>query len=184
MNTYSFSFAEQRTDSTPDKLAAHHKVYTIGIAEHKLAQAPDRLSTLGLGSCVGLILYDAASKHAGMVHIMLPSASKGTPVANASKFADTAIPELIRLMMQSGALRGRLTAKMAGGAHMFNTMYNTDFMNVGDRNVQMCKKILGEQGIPIVADETGGSCGRSIEFCCETGMLQVRTVSPKTIRLI
>lgn len=184
MNTYSFSFAEQKTDSAPDKLAAQRKLYTIGIAEHKLVQAPDRLSTLGLGSCVGLVLFDALSKNASMVHIMLPSAPKDTPVANVFKFADTAIPTLIRLMVQSGAMRGRLTAKLAGGAHMFNTIYNTDVMNVGDRNVQMCKKVLSEHCIAIAAEETGGSCGRSIEFCCETGMLQVRTVSPKSIRLI
>ena len=178
MNTYSICFAEQKVE--PEK----PKVYTIGIAELKLAQAPDRISTLGLGSCVGLILFDPISKHAGMVHIMLPSAPKDIPVTNAAKFADTAIPELIRQMMRVGGLRGRLTAKLAGGAHMFNTSYNTDVMNVGDRNMQMCKKILSEHGIAIAAEETGGSCGRSIEFCCETCMLQVRTVSPKCIRLI
>lgn len=181
MNTYSFSFAEQKTDGTA---APQRKIYTIGIAEQKLVQAPDRLSTLGLGSCVGLVLYDTVSRIAGMVHIMLPSAPKDTPVTNPSKFADTAIPALIRQITQSGSLRGRLTAKLAGGAHMFNTTYNTDVMNVGDRNVQMCKKVLAEQGIAIAAEETGGTCGRSIEFCCETGMLQVRTVSPKSIRLI
>jgi chemotaxis protein CheD len=183
MNTYSFSFAEQKTDGA-DNAATQRKIYTIGIAEQKLVQAPDRLSTLGLGSCVGLVLYDAISRTAGMVHIMLPSAPKDMPVTNTSKFADTAIPALIRQLMQSGTLRGRLTAKLGGGAHMFNTTYNTDVMNVGDRNVQMCKKVLAEHGISISAEETGGTCGRSIEFCCETGMLQVRTVSPKSIRLI
>ncbi len=183
MNTYSFNFAEQRAD-TADKAAAPRRLFTIGIAEQKLAQAPDRLSTLGLGSCVGLVLYDPVGKTAGMVHIMLPTAPKNTPIANPFKFADTAIPEMIRMMTQAGALRGRLAAKLAGGAHMFNTMYNTDVMNVGDRNVQMCKKLLGELGIVIAAEETGGTCGRSIEFCCETGLLQVRTVSPKNIRLI
>lgn len=160
------------------------KIHTIGIAEHKIAHAPDRLSTLGLGSCVGLILYDAVNKVGGMVHIMLPNAPNNATGYNKSKFADTAVDELIRLLVQGGAMRARLTAKLAGGAHMFSTTCNADFMNVGERNIQECKKKLKEHSIRILAEDTGSTSGRSIEFCCETGQLQVRTVSPKSIRLI
>jgi len=160
------------------------KIHTIGIAEHKIVRAPDRLSTLGLGSCVGLVLYDAANKIGGMVHIMLPNAPQNASGFNRSKFADTAIDELIRLMIQSGAMRARLTAKLAGGAHMFSSTCNADFMNVGERNIQECKKKLKELSIRVLAEDTGSTSGRSIEFCCETGQLQVRTVSPRSIRLI
>lgn len=159
-------------------------VITLGIAESKIAQSPDKLVTLGLGSCVGLVLYDPVTKISGMVHIMLPTAPKGMDVNNKYKFADTGITELIRLLVMSGAVRARLKAKAAGGAHMFNTTYNTDVMNVGQRNVEMCQKILKENTIAIVSEDTGGTSGRSIEFCCDSGMLQVRTVSPKTIRYI
>lgn len=159
-------------------------VITIGIAESKIAKSPDKLVTLGLGSCVGLVLYDPVLKIGGMVHIMLPAAPKGAAVPNKFKFADTGINELIRGMTAAGAMRGRLIAKAAGGAHMFNTTYNTDVMNVGQRNMEMCQKILKENSIAIVAEDTGGTVGRSIEFCCSSSMLQVRTVSPKAMRYI
>ena len=158
--------------------------FTIGIAELKIVKAPDKLVTLGLGSCVGLVLYDPAAKVGGMVHIMLPSAPNNAPVANKSKFADTAIPELIRLMTQTGASPNRLISKIAGGAHMFQNTASTDILNIGTRNVQMCKKILSEYAIKITAEDTGGTCGRSIEFCSEKNELQVRTVSPRSIRVL
>jgi chemotaxis protein CheD len=176
--------AELQAAQALDKLAAVGKTYTIGIAEQKVARAPDKLVTLGLGSCVGVVLFDPALKLGGMVHIMLPVAPQGGPVSNLSKFANTGIPELLRLMTQSGARCGRLIAKLAGGAHMFNAMYNTDVLNVGERNAQECKKILRANGIVIAAEDTGGTNGRSIEFCCETGVLQVRTVSPRSIQLL
>ncbi len=160
------------------------KMYTIGIAEQKVAQAPDKIVTLGLGSCIGLVLFDPISKIGGMIHIMLPVAPKEGAAFNKSKFADTGIAELIRTVTAAGALRGRLVAKLAGGAHMFNTISNNDIMNVGERNAQMCKKMLASQAIRIAAEDLGGTCGRSIEFCLESGMLQVRTISPKTVRLL
>ncbi len=160
------------------------EIYTIGIAEQKIAKAPDKLVTLGLGSCIGLVLYDPVVKIGGLVHIMLPSAPKNAPVTNTAKFADTAITELINQMVQASAARSRLIAKIAGGAHMFNRVCNTDILNIGVRNLKMCKQVLGEYSIRIAAEDTGGTCGRSIEFCCESSVLQVRTVSPKCVRLL
>lgn len=160
------------------------RIFTIGIAEMKIAKSPDKLVTLGLGSCIGLVLYDPINKIGGMVHIMLPSSSNGSPTTNRFKFADTAIFELIRLMTLSGAIRSKLIAKIAGGAHMFKTSYNADVMNIGKRNADMCRKILKNNTIRIASEDTGGSSGRSIEFCCESSMLQIRTVSPKSARSI
>ena len=181
---YNAGIAKSRIAQTSIEPVALGKTFTIGIAELKAVRAPDRVSTLGLGSCVGLVLYDPVSKVGGMVHIMLPAAPKEGSVTNRSKFADTGILDLIRAVAASGAMRGRLIAKFAGGAHMFNAVCNNDIMNVGERNVQMCRKILQEQSIRTVAEDTGGACGRSIEFCCESGMLQVRTISPKSVRLL
>lgn len=158
-------------------------VYNIGIAEQKVARAPDKIITLGLGSCVGLVLYDTIGKVGGMVHIMLPTAPSDS-ISNKSKFADTAIVELISLLTQSGAARRNLKAKMAGGAHMFNNAYNKDIMNVGQRNIEMCRGLLRQNSIPIVSEDVGGSSGRSIEFCCESNQLEIRTLSPKSIRII
>jgi len=160
------------------------KTHIIGIAEQKIVRAPDKLSTLGLGSCVGLVLYDPLGKIGGMVHIMLPTAPLNTPDLNKAKYADTAVVDLVRRLAAMGAQPRRLIAKLAGGAHMFSTAKNIDFMNVGDRNVEHCRRMLFEHSIPIIAEDTGGTSGRSIEFCCETGLLQVRTVSPKNIKLL
>lgn len=182
MNTFTMGIGTQSTHD--GKPGAPGKTHMIGIGEQKIAQAPDKVTTLGLGSCVGLVLYDPIVKVGGMVHIMLPAAPKDAPGFNPYKFADTAIAEMLRLMLTRGAMRPRLVAKMAGGAHMFNTSVNIDIMNVGERNVQTCKRILNDLSIRLIAEDTGSTSGRSIEFCCETGHLQVRTVSPKNIRLI
>ncbi len=157
--------------------------FIIGIAEQKVVRFPDKVSTLGLGSCVGLVLYDSVNNIGGMVHIMLPTApNDSTP--NKSKFADTGIVELIRYMTTLGARQRNLQAKFAGGAHMFNNSYNADIMNVGKRNIEMCKAVLKKCTIPIISQDVGGKSGRSIEFCCKSCMLQVRTVSPRSVRFI
>ncbi len=160
------------------------KTITLGIAELRIAQSPDKLATLGLGSCVGLVIYDPVSKISGMIHIMLPTAPRGVVVASKYKYADTGIIELIRLLTAQGALRSRLVAKAAGGAHMFNASYNNDVINIGQRNIEMCQKVLKESSIALIAEDTGGSSGRSIEFCCESSKLEIRTVSPRNVRVI
>lgn len=157
---------------------------TIGIAEQVVSRAPDRLVTLGLGSCVGLVLFDPVTKVGGMVHIMLPCAPQDMAEVNKFKFADTAVPEMIRLVTSAGASRHTLQAKLAGGAHMFNYSYQTDVMGIGKRNVDVCLEQLQTHRIPVAAQDTGGTFGRSIEFNCEDGTLQVRTVAPKSLRLI
>ena len=158
--------------------------HMIGIAEKVISISPDKLVTLGLGSCVGLVLFDPVKKVGGLVHIMLPNAPAGTSEFNRFKFADTAIDDMIKLVIRAGASRHQLQAKLAGGAHMFNNAYNSDVMGIGKRNVDLCLKVLKENRIPIAAQDTGGTSGRSIEFCCETAMLQIRTVSPRSVRLI
>jgi chemotaxis protein CheD len=160
------------------------KTITIGIAESKIAHSPDKIATLGLGSCIGLVLYDPVTKVGGMVHILLPKAPNDPVATNKFKFADTGIMELIRMMEASGATKSRLLAKAAGGAHMFNSSYNADIMNIGQRNIDMCLRILKENSIKITGEDTGGITGRSIEFCCLSNVLQVRIVSPREIRYI
>lgn len=160
------------------------RIFTIGVAEHKIAQSPDKLVTLGLGSCIGLVLYDPVVKIGGLVHIMLPTASMRTTVTNRFKFADTAVTDMLDLLVKAGASRPRLRAKFAGGAHMFKTSGTVDIMNVGQRNIAMCHKMLEENRIKIDGEDTGGNSGRSIEFCCESCQLSIRTVSPKAVKII
>lgn len=157
---------------------------TIGIAESRIAHSPDKIATLGLGSCIGLVLYDPVAKIGGMIHIMLPSAPKDAVVMNKFKFADTGITELISMLIAAGAVKSRLVAKAAGGAHMFNTAYNNDIMNIGQRNIDMYQKVLKENSIKVSGEDVGGASGRSIEFCCTDNMLQIRMVSPREIKYL
>ena len=142
-----------------------------------LALTTGVLKTTGLGSCVGLTLYDPAAKVAGMAHVMLPSSeiARGEQ-KNIAKYSDTAIPELIRRMVDLGASAIRLEAKLAGGAQMFAFAANNITMRIGPRNVDSCKEILKRLSIPIKAEDTGGNYGRTIEFHCSTGRMVIHSV--------
>ena len=147
----------------------------VGMADLNVAQTGG-LKTTGLGSCVGISLYDAKAKIAGLAHVMLPSSELARDTDfNPAKFVDTAIPELIRRMEVLGAQPSRLEAKLAGGAQMFS-FAEGDVLRIGPRNVEECKEQLGRLGIPIVAEDTGKNFGRTIEFCNANGLLTVRSV--------
>jgi chemotaxis protein CheD len=153
-------------------------VIKVGIAELNTAIAPERIRTSGLGSCVGVTLYDPKMKLAGLAHVMLPTSqiAKNGDV-NVAKYADTAIPELINRLVKLGSRPARLEAKMAGGAQMFAFASASEMMRIGPRNVEACKRILTQFNIRIVAEDTGGNCGRTIELDANTGVLMIRTVN-------
>lgn len=148
----------------------------VGMADLNICASPDAITTLGLGSCVGIVLYDPVTKIAGMVHIMLPDSTKIFNNENKAKFADTGIDLLIKRMMEFGADRRLLIAKIAGGAQMFAFGNNSDMMRIGERNVEATKLKLQSLGIPIQAEDTGANYGRTIEFYPESGALIVKSV--------
>ena len=156
----------------------------VGMADMNVAASPDTLTTLGLGSCVGLIIYDGVHKIGGMAHIMLPSSLINTDLKNKAKFADTAFESLLKVLAGKGADRRKYVAKLAGGANMFSSATQSDILKVGQRNVEACKSLLREHSIPIIAEDTGGDCGRTIEFDCETSRLKIRTVWPASEKYI
>jgi len=149
----------------------------VGMADLNVATGTGVLKTTGLGSCVGVTIYDPKAKVAGMAHVMLPSsdiAKEGN--LNIAKYADTAIPEMVKRMLDLGAVNSRLVAKMAGGAQMFAFSTTSDTMRIGPRNVESCKEQLKLFSIPVLAEDTGGNFGRTIEFHTDTGVLVLRTV--------
>ena len=150
-------------------------VIVVGMADLKVAKTPEILTTLGLGSCIGITLYDQAKKIGGMAHIMLPT-YKAFEGQNIAKFADSAIIELVNQLARIGAPRGTLVAKIAGGAHMFGRSQNSDMLKIGERNASASLAILKQLGIPVKANDTGGTHGRTIELHIETGALKIRTV--------
>lgn len=148
----------------------------VGMADLNVCASPDALTTLGLGSCVGIVLYDSMTKIAGMVHVMLPDSTKIRNNENTAKFADTGIDALITRLIAIGASRNRLIAKIAGGAQMFAFTSNNEMLRIGERNVEASKLKLQSLGIRIFAEDTGLNYGRTIEFYPETGELFIKSV--------
>jgi len=148
----------------------------VGMADMNLCSAPDAITTLGLGSCVGIVLYDATKKLCGMVHVMLPDSTQIRNNQNLAKFADTGIEALLTELLKLGANRRCITAKIAGGAQMFAFTTNNDMLRVGERNVEATKRKLSQLGIPILAEDTGLTYGRTIEFYPENGNLVIKAV--------
>lgn len=153
-----------------------NEMIKVGMADLNVCVAPNAITTLGLGSCVGIILYDQRNKIAGLAHIMLPDSTKISNNENKAKFADTGIEELIIQMKKIGANSKGLIAKIAGGAQMFAFSKNNDMMRIGDRNIEATKAKLKELSIPILAEDTGLNYGRTIEFYPETGELHIKSV--------
>ena len=155
----------------------------IGIAQLHVAKAPGTIMTIGLGSCVGVTLYDPITQIGGMVHIMLSDSrnfalsNRENEVVMKGKYADTGIKELINQMVAAGACRTNLVAKMAGGAQMFEVKEGSDILSIGDKNVESAKAVLAENNIRLIGEDTGADYGRTIELNLEDGSLTVRTVT-------
>lgn len=159
------------------------EVIKVGMADLKTCKSPDAVTTLGLGSCVGIAIRDPQTKIGGLAHVMLPDSTQIRNNSNIPKFADTGIEELVRQIVKLGGDRRRLVAKIAGGAQMFAFQNNSAMVRVGDRNVEASKAKLAEMKIPILAEDTGADYGRTVTFYPETGEYHIRAVG-KTQKII
>ncbi len=155
----------------------------VGMADLNVCASPDSIITLGLGSCVGLVLYDPSTKICGMVHVMLPDSTTIGVGNNPAKFADTGVEELLKKVVAKGAKKEKLVAKMAGGAQMFSVNKDSPMLRVGERNVAAVKAELKKLGIRLIAEDTGENYGRTVIFYPETGEYLIRAIGkePKTI---
>lgn len=159
------------------------EVIKVGMADLNICKAPNTITTLGLGSCIGLTLYDPVTKVGGMVHYMLPDSTKVRNNANIAKFADTGIDELLKRVLAAGASKQRLVAKIAGGARMFEVSGLSEVGNIGARNAEAAKAILKEKGIRLIAEDTGLNYGRTVELHCDTGEFHIKSVG-KPLKII
>ena len=148
----------------------------VGMADLNATRNPGVLTTLGLGSCVGIALYDSVNKVAGLAHAMLPDSKLFANNTNRMKYVDTCIVDLIIKMRLQGAKKENLKAKIAGGAQMFAFNSTNDSMRIGDRNVESTLKILASMSIPVLAKETGLNFGRTVELYSEDGRFVIKTV--------
>ncbi len=150
----------------------------VKIADMAVAKNEGVLVTFGLGSCIGIALYDQNSKVGGLAHILLNDSSKfSRPSANTvnpAKFADTAVPHLIEKMLAAGARKNNIIAQLAGGASLFN--FQNDSGNVGQKNIEAVRSILKEEKVKIESEDVGGNCGRTMRLFVDTGKVTITTV--------
>ena len=164
-------------------MIARSAVVRVGISDMNIVKAGNTIRTSGLGSCVGIVLYDEFKKIAGMVHIMLPdSGLDRSKKINEAKYADTGIYTLMELLKAEGVRPMSLKAEIAGGAQMFQ-FGSSDTIRIGPRNVEAVKSELKRMGIRLMAEDTGGSSGRTIEFDPATCLLNIRTVNQGSVNI-
>lgn len=154
----------------------------VGIGDYKVANAPQSLITVALGSCVGIALYDPISKVGGLSHIMLPDSTAFRGEKKVEKFADLAIPSLVEDLKKIGA-SPRLEAKIAGGASMFKLKNSIAREQIGQRNIAAVKQVLSDLRIPIIGEHTGEDYGRTMWLDLEDLSVTVRTAQREYLDL-
>ena len=153
------------------------EIIKVGMADLNICKNPDIITTLGLGSCIGIALYDPVTKISGLAHIMLPDSTQIRNNSNIAKFADTGIQKLYDDMIKAGANRAKIVAKIAGGAKMFElSNAGTQGINIGEKNAIASREKLKSLGIPLIAEDTGLNFGRTVELYSETGQFLIKAV--------
>ena len=141
------------------------------------ADPGETLVTIGLGSCIGLVLVDRARRVAGLAHVMLPAARQGQaeelPLSGRGKYADLAVDTLIEAVLDAGARRLGVEAALVGGAHMFG--FGSSQLDVGARNEDAVRDGLAAARLPVKAAATGGNKGRTVRIGVGDGRVLVRT---------
>lgn len=147
------------------------------VADAAVGRGEVVLSTIGLGSCVAIVLHDRLLQIGGLAHILLPSETMTRDRGNAAKFPTTAVPLLIERMRGLGARPSTITAKLVGGASMFTSLLPSGGLQMGERNLIATRAVLARASIPIVAEDVGGGHGRTVYFHVATGAVEVRSLS-------
>lgn len=130
---------------------------------------------MGLGSCLGIVLYDPATRVGALAHAMHPRRASVRNNANRAKFIDSVLPIVVDRMVRAGARRERIVAKLFGGACMFESVAGSRSLpQIGDDNVVTAREHLARLGIPVVAESVGGSIGRTIVVDLADGSVRVR----------
>jgi chemotaxis protein CheD len=153
----------------------------VGVAQWAVDRGDAVLVTLGLGSCVAVVLYDAASKVGALLHFMLPSQQMARDHSNPGRFPETALPLVLAEMEGAGAQRDRLTAWVVGGASMFGP--GVAAIGMGERNVAAARQALAAVHIPVIGEDVRERHGRSVFFYLDDGRIEVRTAAHGTSRL-
>ena len=152
------------------------KEVIVKVADWAAERGDGVLVTLGLGSCVAIMLHDPQTKTGAMAHVLLPSTSLARDLTNRAKFPETAVPLLIERLKALGADPRRLVAKLAGGARMFSQLVTPGTIQMGERNVLASRSALRAASIPVIREAVGGDRGRSVRFYMKDGRVEIRSV--------
>ncbi len=147
----------------------------VKVADYAVA-ADGVIATIGLGSCVAIVLHDPTARVGGLAHILLPDESMSRDRSNPAKFPGTILPIVLDEMCVLGAVRRRVRARIAGGASMFANLIATNSINIGERNIASVRSVLERAKIPIVGEDVGSDHGRSVYLFVADGRVEVRSL--------
>jgi len=173
MKVYDGSQTKSAQETEPERLK-------VGIAEYEVTTDAAVLTTSGLGSCIGIALYDEPAGAAGLVHVMLPTA-EDVESGNRAKFADTGVIELVEALEAVGASTSTMQAKVAGGSDMLD--FSENGSSIGSRNLEQVRSTLAEFDIPIIGEDVGGDHGRSLRLEADSGDLRVKSANTESVVL-
>ena len=149
-------------------------VIYVKMGEMHIGHSPDVLETMGVGSCLVIIMYDPVVKIGGLAHAMLPTSPREEMNTRSLLYVDTTIDELLQHLTATGVDLSSITAKLIGGAHMF-PHYGEASSGIGSRNIEKAKESLYERNILLSGEETGGTVGRNVRFNLSTGICDIET---------
>ena len=155
------------------------KEIIVGVSSYYVGNNPSTLVCIGLGSCVAIALHESQNHMGSLAHAMLPAYHEGRDRSNPGKYVDTSVYLMVDELLELGAKKRFIKAKIVGGAQMFSFL-SPDALDVGRRNIECAKSTLKNEGIPIVSEDVGGKKGRTMYFDLKTGMIEVRTSGEKT----
>ncbi|NMB02623.1 MAG: chemotaxis protein CheD [Firmicutes bacterium] len=154
----------------------------VNMGQIQSAKSQGILTTVGLGSCIGVTVYDAQAQVGVMGHIFLPKSRPNDQDAPAGKYADTGIPAMIEEAVRLGAQKSRLKAKLAGGANLFPNL-SVNSTSIGQQNIEAVTAHLKQEGIPIVGQDVAGSHGRKMRFFVENGLVTVTAIGKDPVEI-
>ncbi|HEY3315507.1 MAG TPA: chemotaxis protein CheD [Bacillota bacterium] len=153
------------------------RIVAIGLGEFSISSDPDTvLVGYGLGSCIGVVMYDPEARTGGMAHVVLPEKLGNGGDDAGAKCADSGVDRLLTELERAGCKRSRLVVKLAGGAQLLSLPLNGHHWDIGERNIVAVNEALRRSGLATVKADVGGGYGRTMRFSIGSGRVTVSTV--------
>jgi chemotaxis protein CheD len=163
---------------TTGQVVKNEVMLVVGLGEIQVSNDPNCvLSCLGLGSCIGISAYDPVVRVGAVVHVVLPHCNDAESEKSPAKFANTALPFMLKEMEKMGAVKKRIILKIVGGAKIISTIPAKSILDIGERNCEAIKKALAEHKFDLKAENLRGTLGRSMWLYIDTGVTKFRTTS-------